>query len=88
MVAKAVVIARVVVVAAAIVVKTPAAVAPKTAGPTADADQVAAPPKPPEAAAVAVALEPKPVVVSQKQNVDLAKTLAAAPRAPPARTMK
>ena len=83
--AKAVAIAMVVVVAAAIVVKAPVAV-PRTADPAADADQ----PKPPEAAAVVAALEPKPLVAvaNQKQNVDLAKTLAAAPRAPPAKTMK
>ena len=88
--AKAVAIAMVVVVAAAIVAKAPAAVAPRTAGPAADADQAAAQPKLPEAAAVVAVLEPKPVLVeaSQKQNADPAKTLAAAPRAPPAKTMK
>ena len=59
---------------------------PRTAGP-ANAVQVAAQPKLPEVAAVAVVLEPKPVVAvaSQKQNADPAKTLAAALRAPPAR---
>ena len=71
--------------AAAIVVKTPAAVVPKTAAPAANADQAVAQPKPPEAAAVAVVLEPRPVEASQKQNADPAKTLAAAPKVPPAR---
>ena len=76
-------------VAAATVVKAPVAAVPRTADPAANADQVVVQPKLPEAAAVVAALEPKPLVeASQKQNVDLAKTLAAAPRAPPAKTMK
>ena len=74
-------------VAAAIVAKAPAAVAPKTADPAANADQVVVQPKPPETAAVVAALEPKPLVAvaNQKQNADPAKTLAAAPKVPPAR---
>ena len=72
-------------VAAATVVKAPVAAAPRTADPAVNAVQVAVQPKPPEAAAVAVVLEPRPVEASQKQNADPAKTLAAAPKVPPAR---
>ena len=72
-------------VAAATVVKAPVAAVPRTADPAVNAVQVAVQPKPPEAAAVAVVLEPRPVEASQKQNADPAKTLAAAPKAPPAR---
>ena len=83
-------VVAVVAVAAAIVAKAPAAAAPKTADPAANADQVVVQPKLPEAAAVVAALEPKPLVAvaNQKQNADPAKTLAAAPKVPPAKTMK